>query len=80
MIAAGKALNVRATRKSKSLEVGKADFHPSGAAPLGTPGLPPLLGRPNTFLCKPAQMNTDKTDLPPFTGKVIFLARAGLLS
>jgi len=24
----------------KGSQVGKADFHPSGAAPLGTPGLP----------------------------------------
>ena len=36
---AGKAFNVRSSRKGKSLEVGKA-------------GLPPLIDGPNTFLCK----------------------------
>src|SRR2546425_626256 len=60
IINAGKAFNVRATRKSKSLEVGKV-------------GLPPLLGGPNTFLCKPAQMNTDKTNHPALLAKLYFL-------
>jgi hypothetical protein len=33
---------MRVDRSTANLEVRKADFHPSGAAPLGTPGLPPL--------------------------------------
>jgi len=38
-----KALEVTTTVNRKASNVEKAGFHPSGAAPLRTPGLPPLL-------------------------------------
>jgi hypothetical protein len=56
------------------LMVRKAGFHPSGAAPLGTPGLPPLIGyhlsqlKTGTLTRKPLvwQLDGEGAALAPF--------------
>ena len=45
------AFNVNQSNEFRSLSVGKAGFHLAEAAPLWTPGLPPLFREVETLFC-----------------------------